>query len=256
MTRQRTPSSSSADCPPASPVRRGPIVRMEDTVRRLQEAAGIPEGSDRDGLFGEKTARALRERYGDLTDRNNPAFRDMPQSLRNDIAEVQRRLGPGMFRQGQDNGCVVQRSGIQTDAAPAGLRERFAPQAEGGRGRGGEPREPKYLPDGRPNPAAIPPELAATSPSRTPLYASPPNAPDHLVPLPGSGATMPAPAIAGATPVLPPAASRDIVVPPQTGGPLMASPPGMPDHMVAIPGSSAAGAAPLIASRPPTAPRM
>lgn len=53
------------DCPPDEIVQ-GKTMRAEDAVKALQEAAGM-EGKDVDGLFGKKTAEALAEKFGDLT---------------------------------------------------------------------------------------------------------------------------------------------------------------------------------------------
>jgi hypothetical protein len=191
MTNPRRPATTDCDTPASRGSgghhRQGPIVRAEDVVKRLQEAAGIPEGKDRDGVFGGGTARALRGRFGDLTDPQNPALQNMTPQMRQDIEFIQRTpgLGNGMFRQGQDEGrgCAANRSMPETATLPTvRLGEAFRLEALG-LGRGGPdsptieiPRGPKY-PNGNPDDLRAAPVAPAAPPAAAaPAVPTPPPA--------------------------------------------------------------------------------
>jgi len=81
----------SDDCPPEQRGggRRGPIVRAEAEVRKLQEALGIPT-KERDGMLGPRTAEALRNS-------RNPdgQFPPAVEQARRDLLERLERDNPG-----------------------------------------------------------------------------------------------------------------------------------------------------------------
>ncbi len=100
------------DCPPEEKGggKKGPIVRMEDHVKRLQEAAGL-KGGQIDGIFGAKSSEAFAGKFGDI---NDPAVLEaIPADIRESIEAIQEKIGRGMFTQHiKDPGeCVIDGSG-------------------------------------------------------------------------------------------------------------------------------------------------
>lgn len=100
-------SSGIDDCPPGekgSSGKKGPIVRMEEHVKRLQEAAGL-KGDDIDGMLGPKSSAAIAERLMGSPE----ALKSLPADLRESIEAIEKKLGKGMFEQHiKDPGqCVV-----------------------------------------------------------------------------------------------------------------------------------------------------
>lgn len=89
-------------------VRRGKVIRLEDAVKEIQRAAGMPTDKQ-NGIFGSETARAVRGRFGDLTDSDNRAsqFQSMDPNLRNAIETIEQRIGKGMFKQDLRNTCAA-----------------------------------------------------------------------------------------------------------------------------------------------------
>ncbi len=90
-------SSSIDDCPPEEKSgggKKGPIVRMEEHVKRLQEAAGL-EGDDIDGMLGPKSSEAIAK----LGINNPEILKNLPAEIRESIDAIKQKLGKGMFEQ-------------------------------------------------------------------------------------------------------------------------------------------------------------
>lgn len=90
-------SSSVEDCPPeekGSKGKKGPIVRMEEHVKRLQEAAGL-EGDDIDGMLGPQSSAAIAEKLMGSPE----ALKALPADIRESIEAIEKKLGRGMFLQ-------------------------------------------------------------------------------------------------------------------------------------------------------------
>jgi len=92
------PVEPKAEAPKAA-AKPGEIVHMPEEVKRLQQAAGL-KGNDVDGMFGSKTAAALRAKFGDLTKPENlEKLRKENPQVAKDVDAINQKIGPGMFNQ-------------------------------------------------------------------------------------------------------------------------------------------------------------
>lgn len=89
------------DCPPDKIVQ-GAIKQAPDEVKALQDLVGAKP----DGIFGEKTKKAIWDKYGDVT--NPKVFESLPEDIQQKFAEFDKAIGgsKGYFQKPEV--CVVE----------------------------------------------------------------------------------------------------------------------------------------------------
>lgn len=89
------------DCPPEKIIQ-GAIKQAPEEVQALQDLVGAKP----DGIFGEKTKKAIWEKYGDIT--NKKVFESLPDDVQKKFAEFDKAIGgsKGYFQQPEV--CVVE----------------------------------------------------------------------------------------------------------------------------------------------------
>lgn len=89
------------DCPPEKIIQ-GAIKQAPEEVQALQDLVGAKP----DGIFGEKTKKAIWDKYGDIT--NKKVFESLPDDVQKKFAEFDKAIGgsKGYFQQPEV--CVVE----------------------------------------------------------------------------------------------------------------------------------------------------